>query len=121
MKETHILAQLLTLPDNTDGGLSIQGPMNAAGAFGGNTIGSVINTAIPYVIAAAGIGLLLVIIGGGFTLLTSFGDPKKMDAGKQQLTNGVIGFVVIVIAYWLVQLAGNILGIQSIGTIFPTR
>jgi hypothetical protein len=108
--QSHILAQNLTLP-----GGSIQGP---EGLSTGDTLGSIINTAIPFVIAAAGIGLLVVIIGGGFTLLTSSGDTKKMEAGKQQLTNGVIGFIVIIVAYWLVQIAGNVLGIKSIGTIF---
>jgi hypothetical protein len=100
--DMHTLAQALILPDGTRDGSSYQGPMNAAGVFGGNTIGSIINRSVPFILAFAGIGLLLVIIGGGFTLLTSAGDAKKMEAGKQQLTNGVIGFVLILTAYWLV-------------------
>jgi hypothetical protein len=108
--KTHILAQNLTLPGGT-----IQGP---EGLSAGSTIGSILNKTIPFIIAFAGIGLLVVIIGGGFTLLTSAGDTKKMDAGKQQITNGIIGFVIILVAYWLVQIAGYVLGIGTIGEIF---
>lgn len=115
---THYLAQRLVLPNETRPGFAIQGPMNAAGAMGGNTIGSIINTVIPFVIAFAGIGLLLVIIAGGFSLLTSAGDAKKMESGKQRITNGIIGFILILVAYWLVQIAGNVLGIKTIGDIF---
>jgi hypothetical protein len=113
-----ILAQRLILPDETGGGTTIQGPMNAAGVFGGNTIGNIINRTIPYILAAAGIGLLLVIISGGFTLLISAGDAKKMESGKARLTNGVIGFVLILTAYWAVQIVGTIFGIDAFKHIF---
>jgi|WetSurMetagenome_2_1015567.scaffolds.fasta_scaffold1302212_2 hypothetical protein len=110
--QSHILAQTLTLPGQT-----IDGPI-VFGTFKTNTLGAIIDRAVPFIIAFAGIGLLIVIIGGGFTLLTSAGDTKKMDAGKQQITNGVIGFVIILVAYWLVQIAGYVLGIGKIGEIF---
>jgi hypothetical protein len=115
---THHLAQRLILPGQSETvGQAIQGPINAPGTnpvFTSNTISAIINRSIPFILAFAGIGLLLVIIGGGFTLLTSAGDAKKMEAGKQQITNGVIGFILILTAYWLVQIAGNILGFKSI-------
>jgi hypothetical protein len=112
--QSHILAQTLNLPGQT-----IKGSIDFPNRYiSGPTIGGIINGAIPFIIAFAGIGLLIVIIGGGFTLLTSAGDTKKMDAGKQQITNGVIGFVIILVAYWLVQIAGYVLGIGKIGEIF---
>jgi hypothetical protein len=121
MTYPKILAQILTLPNGSGTPIIIQGPIetvNEPRVIRGNTLDAIINTVIPFAIAFAGIGLLLVIISGGFTLLTSAGDAKKMESGKHQITNGVIGFVIIILAYWLVQIAGTILGIDSIKTIF---
>jgi hypothetical protein len=83
-----------------------------------STLGGIVSTTLPYIFAFSGIALLLMIISAGFTLLTSAGDSKKMEAGKQRLTNAVIGFIIIFVAFWLVQLAGYILGVQSIQNIF---
>lgn len=58
------------------------------------------------------------LISAGFSFLTSAGDAKKLEKGKQQLTYAVVGFLVIFVAYWLVQIAGFVFGIEEIGTIF---
>jgi hypothetical protein len=84
--------------------------------FGSVTLGGVVTAVLPYIFAAAGIALLLMIISGGFELLTSAGDPKKLDSGKQRLTNAVIGFIIIFVAYWLTQLAGIMLGLSTISS-----
>ena len=81
-------------------------------------IASVIMKIMQYVYVIAGIGLLVVILSAGFTLLTSAGDAKAMEKGKKGLTNGIVGFVIIFVAYWLVQIAGIVFGIEEIKTIF---
>ncbi len=83
-----------------------------------NSIGGIVSAAIPFVFAFAGIGLLLMLICGGFALLTSAGDAKKLEQGKQQITYAIMGFAVIFVAYWIVQLAGKIFGIQEIQSVF---
>lgn len=79
---------------------------NIADPLGGkfSSIGDIINTLVPYIFALAGLALLFILIIGGFELMTSAGDPKKMESAKGKLTNGVIGFVIIFVAYWLVQI-----------------
>lgn len=66
----------------------------------------------------AGLALLLYFLLGGFQLMTSSGDPKKAESAKQTLTNALVGFVIVFIAYWLVQALGSILGIEAIKSIF---
>jgi|SRR3989344_7123703 len=83
-----------------------------------NSIGDIISEAIPYVFLFAGIALLLMLISAGFTLLTSAGDAKKLDSGKQTLTYALVGFLLIFAAFWIVQLAGIIFGIEEINSIF---
>lgn len=110
----QLLAQSLTLP----GDVEVPYPTG----FKFTDIGSVIGRGnlglIQYIFAFAGLALLLVIISAGFTLLTSVGDAKKLEAGKQKLTHGIIGFLIIFAAYWIVQLAGIIFGVSEIQNIF---
>lgn len=112
-----LLAQSLTLPwEGTSGPVTVEGMDKFNPAF--TTIGGVVTTVIPFIFAFAGIGLLLMIISAGFTLLTSAGDAKKLDMGKNRLTYALVGFLIIFVAFWVVQIVGRIFGLQDIQTIF---
>jgi hypothetical protein len=89
--------------------------------FPKGTIADVIIRLLNYVFVAAGMGLLLMLISAGFSFLTSAGDAKKLEAGKQRLTNAVIGFLIVFVAYWIVQLTGIIFGFGDIQSIFPLQ
>lgn len=102
---TH-LAQNLTLP----GGGTVKGPLTIPGAGGDLTIGAILSRALPLVIGFAGLGLLLMLISAGYTFMTSAGDAKKMEEGKQRLTFAIVGFVIVFGAYWLVQIIGIMFG-----------
>jgi uncharacterized membrane protein len=82
------------------------------------SVGDLISKVLPYVFGAAGIALLIYLILGGFQLMTSRGDPKAMQAAQAKITNALIGFVIIIIAYIIVQLVGQLLGISTFSTIF---
>lgn len=98
---THLLTQKLNFP----GGGSAQGPLT-----GNPTIGSILSNALPIVIGLAGLGLLLMLISAGYTFMTSAGDAKKMEQGKQQLTFAIVGFLIVFGAYWVVQILGIMFG-----------
>lgn len=104
----HVLAQGLTLPDGT----TLTGPANAT------NIGGIVTKAFPYIIAFAGFGLLLMIIAAGFTLITSAGDAKKTEQGKQRLTYAIVGFLLVFGSVFLVQVISKILGIKEATSIF---
>lgn len=111
-----LLAQIVNIEGNGGPGISIEGPADFK--FGGDNIGYILGQALSYVFAAAGIGLLLMIISSGFSLMMSAGDAKKLAAGKATLTNSIIGFLLIFAAFWIVQIMGIVLGWQSIFQIF---
>ena len=92
------LAQSLQIPGVTG---TIEGPLKG-GKF--TNLASLINNALPYIFAIAGIILLLYLIWGGFDYLLSMGDPKKAEAGKGRITNALVGFLIIFVAYWVVQI-----------------
>jgi len=108
----NLLAQKLTLPGND--ATPIVGPLGDKTITLGGLVSSLFTIALPI----AGIGLLLMILSSGFTLLTSAGDAKKMEKGKQTLTYGVVGFLIIFVAFWLTQFLGTVFGITAITEIF---
>jgi hypothetical protein len=81
-------------------------------------IGNIVSALLPYLFSLAGLLLLLYLLFGGFQLMTSAGDPKKMQEAKGKLTNALVGFFIVFISYWLVQIVGTILGIEVITNIF---
>lgn len=77
-------------------------------------LGNVLGKAVGYVFTFAGIALLVYFIIGGFQLFTSGGDQKKVAEGKATMTNALIGFVIVFVAFWIVQFFGNLLGLQPL-------
>lgn len=77
-------------------------------------LGKIISLLLPYLFAISGIALLFYLIFGGFTMMTSSGDPKKVQEGQHIITNALIGFVIIFAAFWLVYLLGSVLGLDPI-------
>jgi len=82
------------------------------------TLGEIVSGLLPYLFAGAGLLLLLYLLLGGLQLMTSGGDPKKTQEAKGKITNALVGFIIVFIAYWLVQIVGKILGIEIITSIF---
>lgn len=110
---THALAQAIQLPGLHNNQTPIAYPQEFKGfLFQGSqgTIGNIIGTALPIVIGLAGLGLLLMLISSGYTFMTSAGDAKKMEEGKQRLTYAIVGFLIVFGAYWLVQILGVMFG-----------
>ena len=81
-------------------------------------IAEVINNILPYVFGAASFALLVYLILGGFQFMTSRGDPKAAQAAQAKITNALIGFVIVIFAFVIIKLFGQIFGIE--GTFFGT-
>ena len=69
-------------------------------------IGDFVSLFIKVVFVIAGVSLLFFFILGGIGMIASAGsnDPEKAEKAKKTVTSAVIGFVVVFVAYWLVQL-----------------
>jgi hypothetical protein len=86
--------------------------------FQSSKIGDLLSQLLPYLFTLAGILLLLYLLWGGFHFMISRGDPKGMQEAKAKITYALIGFVIIFVAYWLVQILGLTLGLSGITNIF---
>ena len=86
--------------------------------FAGGNISEIITALLPYIFAGAGILLLLFLLYGGISLMTAGGDPKAVQSARSKITGALIGFVIVFISFWLVQLIGGLLGLEVFGEIF---
>lgn len=84
-------------------------PTNDLNEFAGWLIGKVI-------FIASGIAFLLMAFGA-FQIITSSGDPKKAQAGKETLTSALTGLLFIILSIFLLKLIGvDILRIPGFGS-----
>src|SRR3989344_4994948 len=75
-------------------------------------VGSIVNVIVPVLLIIAGFFLLYQLVSGGFALMFSKGDQRAVEGAKGKVTNAVIGFVILFIAFWLVQILGTVLKID---------
>ncbi|OGG01615.1 hypothetical protein A2Z33_07555 [Candidatus Gottesmanbacteria bacterium RBG_16_52_11] len=62
---------------------------------------------------AGGIAFLLILLGG-FQILTSSGNPEQLTAGKELVTSAVTGLILIIFSVFLLRIIGvNVLGLPG--------
>jgi len=84
----------------------------------GQTPAQVIGVILPYIFAATGTALVIYIVWGGISLMLSMGEPKAVAGARAKITTGIIGALVVVFAYLIMQLLGNIFNLQDFSTLF---
>lgn len=75
----------------------------------------ILNTLIPYLFVFAGLILFVMLLWGGFEMLTGAATPKSTEAGKQRITAALIGFILLFISYWIAQIVQFITGVNVLG------
>ncbi len=95
----------VTLPGYAGTGFAVNGSADP-------TLGDIITAALPYVYVFAGLSLLVMLIFGGITLMTSAGSPDKAKAGYGRITAALIGFLIIFISYFIVQIVQKMFGVN---------
>jgi hypothetical protein len=86
--------------------------LNSAFTNDASLLGGPINRLIPFLIIIAGVILLIMMIIGGFQMLTAGASPDSAEAGKKRLTTAILGFFVVITAYWLMQILEVIFGVN---------
>jgi len=86
----------------------IQGPLQF------NTLGEIISRVVNFfLIPISGVILLLVFIWAGYDFMTSEGNPEKIKSAQAKITTGIIGIVLLVLAFLIVKVVELILGIKT--------
>ncbi|MDD3679240.1 MAG: hypothetical protein PHX72_00035 [Candidatus Shapirobacteria bacterium] len=107
IKKGSLLAQTVSLPDYSD----ITGIESNAPIRGWTNIGQIVSSALTYVFPIAGILVFIYLIYGGINLMIAIGNEEGIREGKAKITNALIGFVIIFVAYWIVQALEIVLGV----------
>lgn len=68
------------------------------------TIGALFTKAFPYLYVFGGFVLFVMLVWGGFEMLTGATDTKAQEAGKQRISAAGIGFLLLFVSYWLIQI-----------------
>lgn len=100
------LAQGLVIKGAAGPGMKISGPMTSI-----NSLSDLVGRVLSYLIPLAGVILFLIIIWGGYNILMSQGNPEKLQEGRQKITAGIIGFVLLVCSFFIARLIGFIFGV----------
>lgn len=79
--------------------------------FADKNIGDITNELLKWIYPAAGIVLLVMFIMGGIQLMTAAGDSTKSKAGYGRISTALIGFLIIFISYFVLQLVEVLLGV----------
>ena len=81
------------------------------------TIGSLASVLVKNAFVIAGIIMFILLVFGGFGMIVagSSGDSKKLEEGQKAITGAVIGLIVIVGSFWIIQIIEKLTGL----TILP--
>lgn len=117
------IVSLLALPGVAFGQINLNTPSNSGlfkSMFGctttANTGGStmcILEKVLSFLLAVAFIVAVIFLVVGGFRYIVSQGNEDSLEKAKGTITNAIIGIVVIVLAYIILQL---IFGVVQTGT-----
>lgn len=62
----------------------------------------------------AGVGAMVFIILGGFKFMTAGGDPKQIDEGKKTLIYAIVGLLIIMFSFLIINIVGWFTGLNCI-------
>lgn len=107
-----IISQASTLSDTLSNNISSEG-----GVFNSETTGieGVINAITSIALPLAGTAAVVLLIVAGYKMISSQGNPDKLNDAKEMATNAIIGLVFILLSVAILGLISSVfnLGITS--------
>lgn len=73
---------------------------------------TVLKNIITILAPAAGVAFFIMLLVGGYKFITSGGDPKAVGSARATLTYAVIGIILVVASWLILQLIANLTGAQ---------
>lgn len=76
---------------------------------------SLINTLLPNIFVFVGVVMVLYIFGAGLKIVMNPGDSKATDEGKKKISYAVLGLVMLLASYWIIQIIEFYTGVVILG------
>lgn len=76
------------------------------------SFGTLITSLITTITVVGGLAFLIYFIVGGLKWITAGGDKAKVTEAQTQITQALVGLIIIVVSYFLVGIIGSVLGLN---------
>ena len=87
---------------------------------GGNALGKLISSLIGALFIAGFLLAVVFVIQGGISWITAGGDKTKLETARDQITNSLVGIIVVGASYALTTLVANFFGLDFAHLSIPT-
>ena len=97
------------IPDKAEDGKNMKLLLPNTSQSGSNAINNeILPTVTRTIITLSATSAVLFIIWGAVQILTAYGDPAKIDAGKKTMRWAIQGLIVAILAYSIVSVIGGL-------------
>jgi len=80
----------------------------------GSIFANIISSTIGLLTIIAAIWFIILLITGAYGFMTAGGDKGKVEEAKRRITTALIGFVIVIIGIFIVNLVGYLIGFGAI-------
>jgi len=87
---------------------------------GTTALGSLVSALVGALFVAGFLLAFIYLIMGGFTWITASGDKTKLEKARDEITNSIIGIIIVAAAYALTSLVANFFGLSLLKLPFPS-
>lgn len=72
--------------------------------------GALVSIVVKNAFVLGGVVCFILLISGGFQFIVAAGDTKKLEKSRGVLSSAIIGLVVVVASFWIIEIIGVITG-----------
>jgi hypothetical protein len=62
----------------------------------------------------SGLFALFIFIFGGYKYINAAGDPKKLEGARNNLIYGIIGLIIILLSFFIINVVSTVTGVECI-------
>lgn len=77
-----------------------------------DTFGSLVSSVVKNSFVLAGVVSFVLLIFGGIGIIVAAGDTKKLEQSRGKIVGAVIGIILVVGSFWIVQIIEKITGLK---------
>jgi len=81
----------------------------------GGDLGELVNSIVQIALPLAGVAAVILLILAGYKMISSQGNPEKLNDAREVATNAIIGLVFILLSVGILVLVASVFEIEGIG------
>ena len=116
MLNLNFIKPVLAAAGDVEFPLAPEGSFKVIGSF---TLPNMVSTFFSIMLVVVGIVFLFILVMGGLKWMMSEGDDKKLTVARNQVTNALVGLVIVFSAWALIALISQIFGINLLKISIP--